>query len=87
MAKSRAQRIRQKKVQEGKLNPESGRGTYAFADMRTRTTKTKKDKLYQRKHKGRLSNHSNDHDNGLYLCINPFDEFSCLQKSKQPQQS
>ncbi|WP_257350883.1 hypothetical protein [Pseudalkalibacillus decolorationis] len=76
MAKSRALKIRQKRIQEGKLNPEQSRGTYALADLRTRTTKTKKDKLNQNKHKGRLSNQRIDQDNGLFICNKKYNEYS-----------
>ncbi|MCA1064360.1 hypothetical protein QTG56_22335 (plasmid) [Rossellomorea sp. AcN35-11] len=54
MGKSKAKKKRIKMQREQKRNPELSRGIYTFADMRTRTTKTKKDKLYQNKHKGRL---------------------------------
>lgn len=55
MAKSKAKKLREKIVREGMRNPEDNRGTYVFADMRTRKTKTKKEKLNQVKHKKRLS--------------------------------
>lgn len=58
MGKSKAKKKRIKMQREQKRNPELSRGVYTFADMRTRTTKTKKDKLNQNKHKGRLFDHA-----------------------------
>ncbi|MBT2689306.1 hypothetical protein J7I93_14025 [Bacillus sp. ISL-47] len=55
MAKSAAKKFRDKAVREGKRNPESNRSPFAFEDMRTRQTKTKKDKLYSCKYKNRFS--------------------------------
>lgn len=55
MAKSKAKKLREKLVREGSKNPDINRGVYVFADMRTRTTKTKQGKLNQMKHKKRLS--------------------------------
>ncbi|KIL49477.1 hypothetical protein [Jeotgalibacillus soli] len=54
MSKSKARKMREKLVREGRLNPEIKRSPFTQADMRTRTTKTKKDHLYHFKHK----NHS-----------------------------
>ncbi|MBY6038097.1 hypothetical protein KUV80_15585 [Fictibacillus nanhaiensis] len=58
MAKSRAKKVREKLVREGWRNPEENRSSYAVAEvykcMATKTTKTKKDKIYSRK-KERLS--------------------------------
>ncbi|MEH7124911.1 hypothetical protein V7127_16930 [Bacillus sp. JJ1773] len=51
MAKSKAKKQREKSVREGKRNPECSRSTFVFTDMRTRTTKTKKDYLNRQKHK------------------------------------
>jgi hypothetical protein len=53
MAKSKAKKIREKSVREGRRSPVSGRSIYAIADLRTRRTKTKQEKLQQNKHKGR----------------------------------
>ncbi|MBP2239546.1 hypothetical protein J2Z40_000099 [Cytobacillus eiseniae] len=53
MAKSKAKKIREKLKREGKRNPEENRSPFAFADMRTRKTKTKKDLLDQKKQKNR----------------------------------
>jgi len=60
MAKSTAKKQREKLIREGKLNPEMNRGIYVLADMRTRKTKTKQEKLNQTKHKKRLSDYSQD---------------------------
>ena len=60
MAKSAAKKQREKLIREGKLNPEMNRGIYVLADMRTRKTKTKQEKLNQAKHKKRLSDYSQD---------------------------
>ena len=60
MAKSKARKIREKLVREGKRNPEGNRNPFAFADMRTRKSKTKKDYLYQNKYKNHSLNDSSD---------------------------
>ncbi|MFP7446261.1 hypothetical protein [Bacillus sp. MMSF_3328] len=52
MAKSKAKKLRAKMVREGKRNPESKRSPYALIAMSERRTKTKKDLLYNSKHKG-----------------------------------
>ncbi|TCP24531.1 hypothetical protein EV207_12430 [Scopulibacillus darangshiensis] len=72
MTKSRARKIREKRIQEGRRNPSADRGIYALADLRTRKTKTKMEKLYQHKHKGRLSNHE---DNWPIHLFNPAGEY------------
>lgn len=51
MATSKAKKLRQKWVREGKRNPEDGRSAFAFADMRTRRTKSKLEQLNRNKHK------------------------------------
>lgn len=60
MSKSRAKKKREKLEREGKRNPDQNRGIYAFADMRTRITKTKKDQLYNQKYKNQSLNDNND---------------------------
>lgn len=60
MAKSKAKKIREKIVREGKRNPETSRSPFVFADMRTRKTKTKKDYLYRDYKKNHSSNEGND---------------------------
>lgn len=67
MAKSKAKKVREKLIREGRRNPEENRSPFVFADMRTRRTKTKKDLLYQKKQK----NHStyNDISDGSFYYI------------------
>ncbi|MBB6452755.1 hypothetical protein HNQ94_001201 [Salirhabdus euzebyi] len=65
MARSQAQKQRNKLVREGYRNPKESRGIYALADMRTRKTKTKKDKMYQEKHKGRSSFQNGNYERPL----------------------
>ncbi|WML59290.1 hypothetical protein [Neobacillus sp. PS2-9] len=60
MAKSKAKKLRDKLTREGKLNPENKRSPFVFTDMRTRATKTKKDNIYQFKHKNHQSQNGND---------------------------
>ncbi|MGG3564174.1 hypothetical protein ABES03_21530 [Neobacillus rhizosphaerae] len=60
MAKSKAKKLREKLSREGKMNPEAKRSPFVFTDMRTRATKTKKDHLYQFKHKNHQSQDGND---------------------------
>ncbi|MCF6139259.1 hypothetical protein [Pseudalkalibacillus berkeleyi] len=67
MSKSKAWKKRRKLEREGRRNPEWNRSDYALMDLQTRKTKTKKDKLNQNKHKGRLSDRNFDHDNGLLI--------------------
>ncbi|RLQ95541.1 uracil phosphoribosyltransferase [Falsibacillus albus] len=66
MAKSNARKKRDKLIREGKQNPEMHRGLYALADLRTRKTKTKTEKQFQMKHKGRLSQDFHE-DHRLFL--------------------
>lgn len=67
MAKSNAKRIRERLVREGKMNPADKRSPYALTDMRTRKNKTKKDYLYQEKHK---KNHQiRDGNDGSFILL------------------
>jgi len=68
MAKSKAKKLREKLVREGKMNPELKRSPFVFSDMRTRITKTKKDHLYQFKHKNHSSWEGND--GSFYFAFN-----------------
>ncbi|WP_251549916.1 hypothetical protein [Neobacillus muris] len=68
MAKSQAKKLRDKLSREGKLNPETKRSPFVFTDMRTRTTKTKKDQLYRQKHKNRQIPDGND--GSFYFFLN-----------------
>ena len=60
MAKSKAKKLRDKLAREGKLNPEMMRSPFVYSDMRTRVTKTKKDHIYQFKHKNHQNQDGND---------------------------
>lgn len=60
MAKSKAKKHREKMIREGKRNPLENRGIYVLADMRTRRTKTKMEKLQQQKYKGRIPYHDKE---------------------------
>jgi hypothetical protein len=59
MAKTKAKKLSEKRIREGKRNPSADRSTFADSEMykrmAARRTKTKKDKLNQVKHKERLS--------------------------------
>jgi hypothetical protein len=71
MAKSAAKKFRDKAVREGKRNPESNRSPFAFTDMRTRQTKTKKDHLYTSRHKNRFSE-EHRRDGSFYFVLKTF---------------
>lgn len=60
MAKTKAKKVREKRVREGRRNPEESRSPFILADMRTRKTKTKKDYLYKGKYKNQSSQAGND---------------------------
>ncbi|MDN4070662.1 hypothetical protein QYF50_22415 [Paenibacillus vini] len=60
MAKSHAQKMRQKLVREGKRNPELSRSPFAFADMRMRKTKSKQEQMNSSKYKNRISSYGDD---------------------------
>lgn len=60
MAKSAAKKARDKRIQAGRLDPAIGRSRFSAFDMRTRTTKTRKDVLYSSKHKNRFSQGERD---------------------------
>ncbi|MDZ5474194.1 hypothetical protein SM124_21090 [Bacillus sp. 31A1R] len=55
MAKSKAKKYREKLSREGNRNPEANRSPFALLDLQTKKTKTKKDCLYQKKHKNHYS--------------------------------
>jgi polyhydroxyalkanoate synthesis regulator phasin len=67
LAKSKAKKLREKLVREGRRNPEEIRSPFVFADMRTRQTKTKKDYLYRNKNKNHFSQKGND--GSFYLLL------------------
>ena len=84
MAKSKAKKIREKLIREGKLNPENARSSFVFMDMRTRTTKTKKDKLNQVKHKRQSFGNEQIHPKiASYLFLSNF--IPCFEKHKNNQ--
>jgi hypothetical protein len=68
MAKSKARKHREKLVREGIRNPENSRNPFAFADLRSRKTKTKKDLMYR---SSKYKNHSSveGKDGSFYLSI------------------
>lgn len=70
MAKSKAKKLREKLEREGRRNPESLRSPFAttdlFRQMRTKATKTKKDKLNGIKHRNQSSNAIDD---GSFLFV------------------
>jgi hypothetical protein len=76
MAKSKAKKLREKLAREGNMNPEAKRSPFVFTDMRTRATKTKKDHLYQFKHKNHQTRKG--YDGSFYFathkckCFNNF---------------
>ncbi len=72
MSKSNAWKKRRKLEREDRRNPGLNRSEFALMDLRTRKTKTKKDKLNQQKHKDRLSDRHYDHDNGLLYLMLPY---------------
>jgi hypothetical protein len=67
VAKSTARKRREKLTREGKMNPEVKRSPFVFSDMRTRATKTRKDHLFQYKHKNHQSQEGND--GSFYLIL------------------
>lgn len=71
MAKSKAKKYREKLEREGKRNPENGRGVYALANLTTKKTKTKQEKLQQLYKKERQSRYLDDRGEKsfFYFCI------------------
>jgi hypothetical protein len=69
VAKSKALKIRERLVREGRMNPDEKRSPFVFTDMRARMTKTKKDYLYQLKHKNHQSQDGND---GSFYFVIPW---------------
>ncbi|PPA69852.1 hypothetical protein [Jeotgalibacillus proteolyticus] len=70
MARSKAQKQRKKLLREGRMDPQVKRSPFTTIDMdlRTKTTKTKQEKLNQRKHKNQLT--SDGWDGSFYLVKN-----------------
>jgi hypothetical protein len=67
MAKSKAKKMRERIVREGKRNPIHDRSAFAHQEiynwMTTKTTKSKREKLNSIKHKKRLSSTGYNEDN------------------------
>jgi hypothetical protein len=76
MAKSKAKKLREKLSREGKMNPEVKRSPFVFTDMRTRATKTKKDHLYQFKHKNHQSQDGGNDGSFYFTCKLRFPNIS-----------
>lgn len=79
MAKSRARKIREKRMREGKRNPANNRGAYVFADMQTRKTKTKNEIMYQDKY-GELPKVDRNETDGSSIFVK--EEFSLYYFSR-----
>lgn len=60
MAMSQAKKARMKRVREGKLDPAIHRSAFATLDLRTKRTKTKQEKLNQKKYKPSYSSAERD---------------------------
>ena len=67
MAKSKAKKFREKIERKGKRNPELSRSPFAFADLRSRRTKNKKDILYRCKHKNQSLDDGKRRDGSFYF--------------------
>lgn len=66
MAKSRARKMKEKMIREGRMDPGKMRGIYALADLGTRKGKTKHEKLYQNKYGELSSIDENQLDGGSF---------------------
>lgn len=60
MARSKAKKLRQKLVREGKRSPELSRSPFALTDLRTRKTKTKREQIHTQKYKNHASCYGDD---------------------------
>jgi hypothetical protein len=69
LAKSKAKKYREKRIREGKRNPENGRSPFVNADMHTRMTKTKKASLYRKKYKNHFSHE--EKNGSFYIVMKP----------------
>ncbi|WP_430534515.1 hypothetical protein [Listeria rocourtiae] len=65
MAISKAKKARIKRVREGGLDPTIHRSVFATIDLRTQRTKTKQEKVNQKKYK---QSYSDDGQECLYFC-------------------
>lgn len=68
MSKSRARKMREKRIREGLMDPVRKRGTYASADLRTRKTKTKHEVMYQNKYGELPKVDLNETDGSSFFC-------------------
>ncbi|OOP67118.1 hypothetical protein BWZ43_17420 [Heyndrickxia oleronia] len=80
MGKSIAKKKRDKLSREGRRNPEENRSFFAFAELRTRRTKTKEETLQKQKHKNRLSNQY-DKDNRFFTFKLTKDRINRISKN------
>ncbi|WP_137789436.1 hypothetical protein [Bacillus sp. E(2018)] len=71
MAKSKAKKMREKRVREGKRNPILERSAFAHPEMynlmTSKATKSKKEKLDHIKHKKRLSSIGYTEDHSRFI--------------------
>ncbi|AQY50414.1 hypothetical protein PWEIH_00110 [Listeria weihenstephanensis FSL R9-0317] len=67
MAKSNAQKQREKWIREGKLDPRVKRSPFASFDLRSKTTKTKQERINQKKYKHSYSNEERENAYIFYL--------------------
>lgn len=65
MAKSNAKKYREKITREGSRNPGLNRSPFSSLNMSTRKSKTKKDYMYQNKHKNQSL--SDGYDGSFYF--------------------
>lgn len=74
LAQSKAKKIRQKLVREGRRNPEESRSPFALADLRSRTTKSKVEMLNSHKYRSKNKNHDSFYgdDGSFYFHILPI---------------
>lgn len=73
MSKSDARKQREKMVREGKRNPSENRGIYALADLGSKKTKKKVEKMNQVKHKKQLFDQGEDRSDSCYFLCPIFD--------------
>ncbi|MDG5472695.1 hypothetical protein P6709_13135 [Jeotgalibacillus sp. ET6] len=94
MARSTAQKHRLKLLREGKMDPQVKRSPFAQIDLdlRTKKTKTKKEKMNQRKHRNQLTREEWDgsflyvkKEAGTKTCLNLFKPVQCASGGLFPQ--
>lgn len=67
LGKSKAQKIREKRIREGKLDPLQSRGTHF--GLYERKTKTKKEKFHQQFHKHKKDLRRWENEDLFYFCL------------------